>query len=129
MGTVLKAFPTPSVFDAEGNTLETGDVGMTLRDYFMAHAPAIPQDWFMPVMQPCPIVTSIRSIPEGALRDEIYSVYHGEREAESCEAIVWLRKRDALIEAQKTWQSEFKKQLCIQWPAAWADAMLEQRKC
>lgn len=101
--------------------------GMTLRDYFMAHAPAEPQKWFNPVMPPCPVVPSPRSLPDGALRDAL-------RDADftvdiSQEAKDWLLERDLLAAKQSDWQAEFRKQLYIQWPAAWADAMLEQRKC
>jgi hypothetical protein len=48
------AFPVPAIYDPSreqvNSTLAyTGEGGMTLRDYFMAHAPAEPQPWFEPV--------------------------------------------------------------------------------
>lgn len=64
--------------------------GMSLRDYFIAHAPAEPQPWFEPVM------TTLRPPNPGNM--------------------------------QNRWDYEYDKQRYIQWPAAWADAMLEARK-
>lgn len=103
--------------------------GMTLRDYFMAHAPAEPQGWFMPVMPPCPIVPSVASVTDDGLRRELQDVYDGACDPHTWRAAKWVEDREKLVEQQTIWQAEFRKQLCIQWPVAWADAMLEQRKC
>lgn len=116
----LLAFPNdPCTYD-EGR-------GMTLHDYFMAHAPAEPQKWFNPRVPPCPIVPSVRSLPVGELRSELLE--SDDKDAVSQEAKDWLLERDLLAAQQSDWQKEFRKQLYVQWPAAWADAMLEQRKC
>lgn len=98
--------------------------GMTLRDYFMAHAPAEPQQWFIPAMPPCLAVPSVKSLPEGDLRDEL----EDESSFTSQAAADWLNERDRLADLQATWQEEFRKQIYVQWPAAWADLMLEARK-
>jgi len=50
------AFPRAEVKDtAMGFQVITGWCpGMSLRDYFIAHAPAYPQQWFLPEMPPQP---------------------------------------------------------------------------
>jgi hypothetical protein len=62
-----------------GSTPEEWGNGATLRDYFIAHAPAEPQPWFDPVLP------------------KDYSA------------------------------EKYIKQRYIQWPAAWADAMIAER--
>jgi hypothetical protein len=44
-----RAFPVPEGV-VDGMRAEPLDKGMTLREYFMAHAPAEPQKWFEPKM-------------------------------------------------------------------------------
>ena len=123
------AFPSPATFAPDGEQMAVGEEGMTLHDYFMAHAPAEPQDWFMPVMPPCPIVPSIASVANDGLRRELQDVHDGACDLITYQAAQWVGKREKLVEQQTIWQAEFRKQRCIQWPSAWADAMLEQRKC
>ena len=118
------AFPIP-LNPGEGYKIYQYGDGMTLRDYFMAHAPAVPQQWFIPNMPPCPVVPSAMSLPFGELRDELLN---GD-DWKTQEASDWLVERDRIEVLQSDWQIEFRKQLCVQWPAAWADAMLEQRQC
>ncbi len=79
------------------------DQGLNLRDYFIAHAPAEPQGWFQPVMD------SERPEPcwGDARPDDDYPINSG---------------------AIAAWDREKVRQKYIQWPAAWADAMLEQRR-
>lgn len=99
--------------------------GMTLRDYFIAHAPAEPQPWFQAVMpEPCPSYSS-GAAPDH-LRDEIKK-YNSE---DGCggyseEAEAWMKNARIRYSA---WVYEADKQRFLQWPAAWADAMLEARK-
>lgn len=103
--------------------------GMTLRDYFMAHAPEKPQDWFIPEMPPCPVVPSIKAVRNPAWRVDLELQESWHSDSRSFEAQKWFQEQHAAMDAQSEWQKEFRKQLCVQWPAAWADAMLEQRKC
>lgn len=46
----MSAFPCEQHETQEGNWNQTFEPGMTLRDYFAAHAPAEPQSWFEPTM-------------------------------------------------------------------------------
>lgn len=47
-----QAFPLQANF--AGGEYFSGNDGMSLLDYFMAHAPAEPQYWFVPEMPPRP---------------------------------------------------------------------------
>lgn len=80
--------------------------GMSIREYFAAHAPRMPQPWFRPVMPARPK----RHVYNGLLDDSENARLHAE-------AIVaaeqWDRARDIAAYAQ--------------WPWAWADAVLAAR--
>ena len=99
---------------------DEGKVGMSLRDYFIAHAPAEPQPWFMPSMPPAPDL----SIWIGNSGKK----YDGERAAMSSEEGVQGGVRPANKDAYESWRNEQAKQRYVQWPAAWADEMLKQRE-
>jgi len=102
---------------------------ITPRDYFMAHAPHPAPDWFHATMEPCPIVPTVRSIDQGPLRDDVARAWDTNCDPETQEGFAWFAHRDAMEHAQTAWQIEFRRQCFIQWPRAWADLMLEQRKC
>jgi len=93
---------------------------ISLRDYFIAHAPAEPQPWFMPSMPPAPDL----SIWIGNSGKK----YDGERAAMSSEEGVQGRVRPANKDAYESWRNEQAKQRYVQWPAAWADEMLKARE-
>ena len=128
------AFPEPAVFDANRGEVNPAAAygfagGMTLRDYFIAHAPAEPQPWFRPVMPPRPVVPAFKDAPQ-TVRDELqdhdYDDYLSEGEM-SPTALAWHKEKTAAQTADRQWGMGFDKQRYIQWPAAWADAMLAQR--
>lgn len=73
--------------------------GMSLRDYFAAHAPVEPQAWFTPGMD-----TPEPTRPVGYAD---FAAFNGELSA---------------------WFNEQSKRRCTQWPYAWADAMLKARE-
>jgi hypothetical protein len=82
---------------------------MELRDYFAAHAPRRPQAWFTPVMdadRPAPIHPCTGSATCNCTYE-----------------ICWVDNLDVL----NAWDNEYGKRLLIQWPYAWADAMLAER--
>jgi hypothetical protein len=103
--------------------------GMSLRDYFIAHAPAEPQPWFRPEMPEAPRQVHLRDAPQ-AVRDELqtseYEDWLSESEM-SPAAAEWHRTRKAAEMAVRAWTTEHNKQQYVQWPAAWADAMLKAR--
>lgn len=88
--------------------------GMSLRDYFAAHAPAEPQGWFEPVMDgPRPMVYRLPRHMGGGLTDDPFG-------------------ESFLDEGQQRladlWDAEQARERRIQWPYAWADAMLKERE-
>lgn len=91
------AFPEPGLSGLPNGEFIHSRPGMSLRAYFMAHAPATPPASFRAVMKTsCP--------PKGAITDEAAN-----------------RKR-------REWIADAETQRHLQWPAAWADAQLEQLK-
>lgn len=121
------AFPT-LLLDKVDN-VEHGETqgGMTLRDYFIAHAPVEPQPWFVPTMPlkpelPDPYTElSEEDLAEWRKLDEFAPEEGNERVKAFCQ-----REQDAR-KARQEWENERKKQRYAQWPAAWADAMLKAR--
>lgn len=95
MSTINDGGPAFPFAGAEGHVYN--DQGMSLRAYFMAHAPAEPQEWFEPVMPEHPV-------PLGLDR-----------------RITLEEERQAMA-----WTQEQEKQRYVQWPAAWADEMIKQ---
>lgn len=77
---------------------------LTLRDYFAAHAPETPQDWFEPEMPPKPKVGH-RAVDLGGGRK------------------TWVDDHSEIDE----WERTQSKQRLVQWPYAWADAVLSTR--
>lgn len=92
--------------------------GMTLRDYFIAHAPAAPQPWFQPKMPPRPDATIWVS-------DDGERKYQTRRDAEKAEGGYCHAFNQEAIDK---WEDDFDKQRWVQWPAAWADEMLRARE-
>lgn len=90
---------------------------ITLRDYFIAHAPTEPQPWFKPTMPPRPDDTIWTS-------DDGMRMYTSEYAATEKEGERYHRFNEQAIEA---WDIEYQKQLLVQWPIAWADEMLHAR--
>ena len=85
---------------------------VTIREYFAARAPAEPQKWFKPAMPPAP-----EPIWEGA--DGV--IYPSAAAAERTVGDVFNTNQEAMNE----WEADYVKQKHIQWPWAWADAVLE----
>lgn len=102
--------------------------GMSLRDYFAAHAPAKPQRWFVPVM---PDMPQIPEVPEERLEAYYRWIGDGEKNSLLQQAPAWAQelyeKRHAASKAVEGWRREYEKQRYIQWPWAWADHMLAGR--
>jgi hypothetical protein len=98
----------------DGNDAISEQDGMSLRDYFAAHAPRKPQAWFEPSMPPCP--------------EPIYDHDHGIETVgcygyDGCQLCAPTNARERMA-----WRDEFSKQVFVQWPYAWADAMLKARE-
>ena len=105
----------PHVWEDNGKHTEIAP-GMTLRDYFIAHAPEKPQPWFVPAM-------------DFKRPGYIWVGENGKHYATAREAAIECGEcfTNANSEAQATWDEERDKQFYIQWPFARADAMLAER--
>jgi len=115
------AFPQPAVISEAGDILTSlnfDEGGMTLRDYFMAHAPTIPQAWFKPTMP--------TSRPGGKfVSEDGMRSYATAMEADRAEGFDGFF--NASSDAQEEWDRAQNKALFTQWPAAWADEMIKER--
>ena len=110
------------------------DVAMadaTLRDYFIAHAPAEPQPWFRPTMpNECPNpppppddMTPEEEVDRAGYMDGILMVW----DVRSNRLATYLREYESWRTCRRAWDQDHAKNTYIQWPAAWADAMLKAR--
>lgn len=112
---------------------DNGASGMTLRDYFIAHAPAEPQPWFEPVMPPKP---KAPVVPASLLADADvkweYDCWREDcldpRDVRSPALREVLTAIEQARRDESVWNCEWRKQQYIQWPAAWADAQLAARE-
>ena len=89
--------------------------GLTIREYFMSHAPAEPQPWFKPIMG-TPRPASVLSDP---LTGKTFATWQDAEQ--EC--------GDDYVNAAQAEQDEWDYQKLVakyaQWPAAWADAVLK----
>lgn len=126
------AFPCPMSEQSHANQ-DCGPYqgGMTLRDYFIAHAPAEPQQWFRPAMpHPCPQPpASITDKTEEERED--HAGYMDDMlnvgDVRSNRLAAHLREYEAWRTWKRAWDQDHAKQSYVQWPAAWADEMLKAR--
>ena len=112
---------------------------ITLRDYFMAHAPAEPWAWYRPAMPPAlvspklPDDTSWEFTPDEQARAKAWHhaiTFDGSPQVE-------LTGSPRLDSSREQWYSywtyrderlaDSARERCLQWPAFWADQMLAQR--
>ena len=116
-----------------------GVPGMTLRAYLVAHAPAEPQAWFQPVIETVedPESFALGSWPAKLIEAAVNNNWPKEQIDEQIdmrtmddqshadvarrvfEAINALRRRKLILEG-------IERERYLQWPLAWADAMLEK---
>lgn len=104
--------------------------GMTLRDYFAAHAPTEPQRWFLPVMATeRPKFPQAIPNPTEAEAEEFngYGDWLDLEDLKEPRAIDYVKRRDEYDQQSKAWDVVFARELLVQWPYAWADAMLKER--
>lgn len=100
--------------------------GMSLRDYFIAHAPTDPQSWFEPELPPKPVIPHWRS-ETGELLEDLKSYWDTGTRPSTPEGVAWLERFEEMQKAHEQWDRNWVKQRAIQWPAAWADAQIELR--
>ena len=119
------AFPT---YESNGDGhLYCSGPGMSLREYFIAHAPSEPQPWFQPNTPPSPVSPAY---PDGMTDDEHtdfigLSDWLDIKDLTQPRVIKYAHEQKAYLKAVSQWNQMREKARYIQWPAAWADAMLE----
>lgn len=109
--------------------------GMTLRDYFIAHAPSEPQQWFSPVLpeREVPLPTFAQMYPDHT-QDELkaYKCFNSDwmniDDVSEERVRNYLFQREEQHKRSREYAAMAERERYIQWPAAWADAMLEARK-
>lgn len=104
--------------------------GLSIRDWFIAHAPAEPQPWFQPAMPPEP-----RGVPflmdmtkEEREEYEGWGDYYGTEDLKCPRVRAYAEASDEYTKQHRAWNQEYEKQRYVQWPAAWADEMLRARQ-
>lgn len=132
------AFPQPLAADPNGgsytSSLDCNEGGMTLRDYFIAHAPVEPQPWFSPVLPtkevPLPRFTEMYT----DVTDEERGAFNRyDPEYVRVEDVEQERVRNYLFQKEEqrkrdcAYSAMAERERLVQWPAAWADEMLKAR--
>lgn len=106
-----------------------------LRDYFAAHAPSEPQSWFQPKMPakywaPVPAFTKMH---DNTTAEELSALRDYDSDWMCPEDVKEGRVKEYLLERQRlnTLEKEYYQKLeyerLVQWPYAWADAVLKVR--
>jgi|GEM_PF-966313 len=124
---VLNRSKECSNWDGETHVAHETVGGMSLRAYFMAHAPAEPQAWFSPagVAELPPMPAMVQNMTEAeATEMEGWGEYLGTSDLTELRVIEFALAHDARSKEVSLLALEFEKQRYLQWPAAWADEQL-----
>ena len=98
-----------------------GTYGMSLREYFAVRAPVDPAAWFQPIFRDRPAnAWEGRSLHANT---KLTFISHQEARKACGEDF-----RNANAEAIQEWEQERDKQRLVQWPWAWADAVIKARR-
>lgn len=119
------------------NHFSPSNVGLTVREYFVTHAPPIPQPWFVPVMdEEEPGLTDPVDILPVEMHDDWrkidgmglppINVEALKREGKPPEFIACAERVLQEREAFRLYDLRYRRELYAQWPLAWADLMLER---
>lgn len=119
-----------SAFPTNGPDHGVYGAGMTLRDYFAAHAPVEPQDWFRPVMSAPPEKPAYLTNTTPAEREELSGLgdWICSQECKQPRVKAYAVAKEEYDAAMRKWRMEERFQHRVQWPYAWADAMLHARE-
>lgn len=104
--------------------------GMSLRDYFIAHAPVEPQDWFkvadLPAKPTAPVHPNDWTAQE---REAIAGLREGFLKVDMVtgRALTYWLDKTVYEKALRAWGTECMRLRAVQWPGAWADAQLAER--
>jgi hypothetical protein len=117
----------PVVADADAQNDAWG--GMSLLEYFMAHAPVEPQPWFQPAMPPEPPTVNLPSdmTPEEKREYQGWDEFLATKDLKCPRIRAYAEAVDASHALRREWNRDFEKQRYVQWPRAWAMEMLKER--
>lgn len=87
--------------------------GLSIREYFAAHAPAEIPEWFEPKMPPVP------------KKDPKWKWCEGCNADSDCDHNADCEQLRLTQDALTAWRDEEERQKVFQWPAAWADMVLK----
>lgn len=118
----MRAFPLPYTSTREDTS------GMTLRAYFMAHAPAQPQPWFQPEVYKRPDLPDKFAALGQEQRRELSDHDNDGLNAEDASEPVrlFIAERAKARAKLAAWEKFRDKARYVQWPVAWADAMIAE---
>jgi hypothetical protein len=104
----------PMIFAA--TTTDSRGHGLSLRDYFVAHAPPVPR-WFKPEM-------SAPRPPDRWVSNDGRMEYNSARAAERDCGEDFSNVNN---EAQRLWAAVYERERDLQWPMFWANEQLNRR--
>lgn len=133
-----KAFPATYYWnDKEGGYRPTAEGGMSLRDYFIAHAPIEPWPGFEPEMRAKPTAPRLEpkgnngEVPNDDDKKRLHSWRHDPcfdfEDMNLPQFSAWCNSWIEHWAALPKWDNDYEAQRYMQWPCAFADAMLYQR--
>lgn len=98
---------------------------LTLLAYFMAHAPAEPQEWFKPDLPPAPrMPLSLDGVYLPPAAKEEFECWTGDsldtEDIQHATVRAYCEARDAHYDATQAYQSMARRETLLQWPRAWA---------
>ena len=118
------AFACPNSTTTEGVCENHHQPGMSLRDYLAAHAPEAP-DWFQPTTPPKPKSVWVHSEVPGMTYDTPREALQACKEVHGYENDEEVSDQNA--QARRAWEDMREKEKVLQWPYAYADAVLARR--
>lgn len=127
------AFPSLKSFNQNRNAGQNylgysaqSEGGMTLRDYFAAHAPLKPASWFKPIGVTFPsYYEEGPALPHGKTERTPRGTSAAVGHCDECRAYYEACK--AFEDERARRRSEYEMAIYVQWPWAYADAMLAAR--
>lgn len=116
-----------NVFPVTGTNPDGGTftfLGLNLLMYFMAHAPAEPQEWFKPTIDDGCL---LEPVPQDFNLEEKDNPYHAEDyEGSSEDLALYFKAKEIYRKLLEEFNEELKKQRYLQWPKAYALEQIKQ---
>lgn len=105
--------------------------GMSLRDYFIAHAPAEPQPWFSPSLPARPVRPTRprnQDLTPPAV-DELAGLgdWLDTKDITDPKARTYAEALEQYNQDHSAWEMLRTSERYLQWPGAWADEMIKRR--